>query len=59
MDVIALHNQNIKNVVALMGTNLTKEHMLLLKKITNNIVIFLDGDLPGKIASLKIANILL
>lgn len=59
MDVIALSNQNIKNVVALMGTNLTKEHILLLKKITNNIMIFLDGDLPGKIASLKIANILL
>lgn len=59
MDVIAFHNQNIKNVVALMGTNLTKEHILLLKKITNNIIIFLDGDLPGKMASLKIANILL
>lgn len=59
MDVIALHNQNIKNVVALMGTNLTKEHIFLLKKVTNNIVIFLDGDLPGKIATLKIANTLL
>lgn len=59
MDVIALSNQNIKNVVALMGTNLTREQILLLKKITNNIIIFLDGDLPGKIASLKIASILL
>ncbi|WP_425381613.1 DNA primase [Spiroplasma endosymbiont of Polydrusus pterygomalis] len=59
MDVIALHNQNIKNVVALMGTNLTKEHIFLLKKVTNNVVIFLDGDLPGKIATLKIANTLL
>lgn len=59
MDVIALHNQNINNVVALMGTNLTKEHIFLLKKITNNIVVFLDGDLPGKIATLKIANTLL
>ncbi|BET38006.1 DNA primase [Spiroplasma ixodetis] len=59
MDVIALNNQNIKNVVALMGTNLTKEHILLLKKITTNIIIFLDGDLPGKIASLKIVSVLL
>lgn len=59
MDVIALNNQNIKNVVALMGTNLTKEHILLLKKITTNIIIFLDGDLPGKISSLKIASVLL
>ncbi|WP_425381949.1 DNA primase [Spiroplasma endosymbiont of Melieria omissa] len=59
IDVIALNNQNIKNVVALMGTNLTKEHILLLKKITTNIIIFLDGDLPGKIASLKIASVLL
>lgn len=59
MDVIALSNSNIKTAVALMGTNLTKAHVELLKKITKNIIIFLDGDLAGKIASLKIANILL
>lgn len=55
MDVISLTNQGIQNCVALMGTNLTKEHMVLLKKITNNIVIFLDGDEAGKTAANKIA----
>lgn len=60
MDVIALNHQNIKNCVALMGTNLTKEQLVILKKITNNIIIFLDGDEPGKMAAYKIAiNLLL
>lgn len=59
MDTIALSTTNIKTSVALMGTNLTQEHIMLLKKTTNNIIIFLDGDLPGKLASLKIAAILL
>lgn len=55
MDVISLTNQNINNCVALMGTNLTKQQMMLLGKITNNIVIFLDGDEAGKNAAYKIA----
>lgn len=59
MDTIALNTNNIKTSVALMGTNLTQEHIILLKKVTNNIIIFLDGDIPGKLACLKIATILL
>lgn len=55
MDVISLTNQGMQNCVALMGTNLTKEHMAILKKITSNIIIFLDGDEAGKIAANKIA----
>ncbi|WP_342275693.1 DNA primase [Spiroplasma endosymbiont of Nebria brevicollis] len=59
MDTIALSTNNIKTSVALMGTNLTQEHIMLLKKVTNTIIIFLDGDIPGKLACLKIATILL
>lgn len=55
MDVISLSKQNINNCVALMGTNLTKDQMFTLKKITNNIIIFLDGDEAGKTAAYKIA----
>lgn len=55
MDVIALSNQNINNCVALMGTNLTKEQINILRKITKNIIIFLDGDDAGKLAAFKIA----
>lgn len=59
MDVISLSKQNINNTVALMGTNLTKEHISTLNKITNNIIIFLDGDEAGKSAAVKIAISLL
>lgn len=59
MDVISLSNQNINNCVALMGTNLTKEHIATLKQFTNDILIFLDGDIPGKQAAIKIATSLL
>ena len=59
MDVISLSNQNITNCVALMGTNLTKEHLTTLKQVTNDIIIFLDGDIPGKQAAIKIATNLL
>lgn len=55
MDVISLSNQNINNSVALMGTNLTKEQINILNKITKNVIIFLDGDEAGKIAAFKIA----
>lgn len=55
MDVISLSSQEINNCVALMGTNLTKEHIATLKQFTNDIVIFLDGDNPGKQAAIKIA----
>lgn len=55
MDVISLSNQNIDNCVALMGTNLTREQMSILNKITKNIIIFLDGDEAGNLAAFKIA----
>lgn len=59
MDVISLSSQEINNCVALMGTNLTKEHIATLKQFTNDIIIFLDGDIPGKEAAIKIATNLL
>ncbi|MDQ7982732.1 MAG: DNA primase [Spiroplasma sp.] len=59
MDVISLSTQGINNCVALMGTNLTKDHINTLKKIANDIIIFLDGDIAGKTAAIKIATNLL
>ena len=55
MDVIALNNLKINNVVATMGTNLSEYQINLLKKRTKNIVIFFDGDKAGRNAALKIA----
>ncbi|WP_342252252.1 DNA primase [Spiroplasma endosymbiont of Amphibalanus improvisus] len=59
MDVIALNQIGIKSVLALMGTKFSKYHINQLKKITNNIILFLDGDTPGIKASLEVTKILI
>lgn len=48
MDVIRLASVGIDNVVALMGTALTKEQITLLKRLSNNIYLCLDGDKAGQ-----------
>lgn len=48
MDVIRLYSIGIKNVVALMGTALTKEQINLLKRLSHNIYLCLDGDEAGQ-----------
>lgn len=58
MDVIALYRAGIENAVALMGTALTKEHLTLLRKVTDTIHLCLDGDNPGQTAMNKAAIIL-
>lgn len=50
-DVIALWKADIKNAVCLMGTALTENHLHLLKN--NEVILFLDGDLPGVQAALR------
>lgn len=58
MDVIALYRAGIENAMALMGTALTKEHLTLLRKITDTIHLCLDGDRPGQDAMMKATKIL-
>lgn len=53
MDAIRLYASGIKNVVATMGTALTKEHIKLLKKLNVKIVLCMDNDSAGEIATLK------
>ncbi len=53
MDTIALGNAGIASAVALMGTNLTKEHIELLRKLNAEIRLCLDGDDPGQIGMMK------
>ncbi|MFX4057948.1 MAG: DNA primase [Spiroplasma sp. hy2] len=55
MDVISLEKLNLKNTVALMGTNLSEYHLKEIKRLTNECLIFLDGDKAGINASLKAA----
>ena len=59
MDVIRASTIGIKNTIALMGTALTKEQTNLLKRLSNNIILCLDGDPPGQHATLSIGNALL
>ena len=58
MDVIRASSIGIKNTVALMGTALTKEQINLIKRLSKNIILCLDGDDPGQHATLNIGNML-
>jgi DNA primase len=52
-DVMASHQHNIKNIVAPLGTGLTKEQLENLSKITKNVLFFFDSDEAGKSALLR------
>lgn len=53
MDVIRLYTIGIKNVVATMGTAITKEHANLLMKLSKNIFLCFDGDKAGEKATIS------
>lgn len=59
MDVIALYQSGIENVVASSGTSLTKEQIKLVKRLTENITILFDGDAAGIKASFRSIDMLL
>lgn len=59
MDLVALYQSGIKNVVAIMGTALTPEHGKLIKRLTKNVVLLLDGDDAGQAAAERSLPILL
>ncbi|MEO0899231.1 MAG: DNA primase [Bacteroidota bacterium] len=47
MDVILLHQNGIKNVVASSGTALTVEQVRLIRRFTKNVLMIYDGDPAG------------
>lgn len=57
MDVIALHQAGIKNVVASMGTQLTLGQAKLLKRYVSKVVVSYDGDLAGQDATIRSLDI--
>ncbi|AHX04810.1 DNA primase [Ehrlichia japonica] len=59
MDVLMLHQIGISNVVGLLGTSMTSEHLVYLWGITSEIIVWMDGDVAGKIASIKSASLAL
>ena len=47
MDAIASYQANTQNTVAVSGTALTIDHIKLIKRYTNNVILAFDGDAAG------------
>lgn len=58
MDTIRMVSIGYKNVVALMGTAFTKEHLEKIIKWKCKVILNLDQDSPGKIATISIGDLL-
>ena len=50
-DVIACHQAGLTNVVATLGTSLTKDHAALLSRICDQVILVFDGDEAGQRAA--------
>jgi len=53
MDLISLYDNEIKNVVASLGTALTSDQIKIISRFTKNIILVFDGDEAGINASIK------
>ena len=53
MDVISAHQTSAKNTIAVSGTALTIEHIKLIKRYANNVILAFDGDAAGSRASFR------
>lgn len=58
MDAIRMYSSGIKNVLALMGTSLTKEQVSIIKSLRANIILMFDNDNAGEIATYQNGTIL-
>ncbi|MCX7881128.1 MAG: DNA primase [Patescibacteria group bacterium] len=52
-DMISCYQRGIENIVAIKGSAVTKEQLMLLKRYTNRIILTLDADLAGQEAVKK------
>ena len=58
-DVISMHQAGVQNVVASSGTSLTREHIKLISRFTQNVTTLFDGDVAGMKASMRGIDMLL
>ncbi len=58
MDCLKLHQHDIQNAVASLGTALTREQALLLRRYSENILVLYDGDEAGQRETLRAVEIL-
>ena len=53
MDLIMAHQAGTPNTVAVSGTALTEKHLVLLKRLSDNLVFAFDADEAGLVATLR------
>ena len=53
IDVISCHQQGIDNTIGCMGTALTQLHARKIKQLVDNVILCLDGDSAGNMATYK------
>lgn len=58
LDVIAAHQAGISNVVASLGTAMTRDHAQLLMRLTKDVILAYDADPAGQKAALRGLDIL-
>lgn len=56
MDVIRAYSVGIKNTIATMGTAVTKQQAILIKRIAKEVILCFDGDEAGAKATLSCSN---
>lgn len=59
MDLVLSHQEGFRNTVAVSGTALTKDHLVLLKRLAGKIILSYDGDNAGINAALRASKIIL
>ncbi len=58
-DVVMTHQAGYQNAVAVSGTALTAHHVMLLQRLSNRVVLSLDGDKAGIAAVKRAADLML
>ncbi len=53
VDVIMSHQAGVKNAVATSGTALTQDHLRIIKRYTDNLLLAFDTDMAGEVATKK------
>ena len=53
MDLIGLWQKGVRNVVATCGTSLTESHARTLKRLSDTVILFFDGDIAGKRSAVR------
>jgi DNA primase len=53
MDLIGLWQKGVRSAVATCGTALTETHARTLKRLSENVILFYDGDVAGKMATVR------